>query len=136
MFSVMLLRNKKIEIIMFTKRELKIITNIIATGYILALGPTFIFDFTKIDDFFNNFFLIANSISILMLIITDILITTEKIRSKILYLMLGIIVIIAIAELLYPGLSLVERCQNWFAMGNIVLSIILAKIYSKIIKKS
>lgn len=116
---------------MFNKRELKIITNIIVIGYILVLGPTFTFGFTKINDFFNGFFLITNLISILMFIIIDILMTIEKIRLKILYLLLGIIVILGIAELMYPNLSLTERCQNWFAIGNIVLSIILIKLYSR-----
>lgn len=62
-----------IKLTMFTKRELKIIANIIVIGYILVLGPTFTFGFTKTNNFFNNFFLIANSISILIFIMIDIL---------------------------------------------------------------
>ncbi len=32
---------------MFSKKELKVIANIILIFYLLALGPTFIFGFTK-----------------------------------------------------------------------------------------
>ena len=62
-----------IKLTMFTKRELKIIANIIVIGYILVLGPTFTFGFTQTNNFFNNFFLIANAISILIFIMIDIL---------------------------------------------------------------
>lgn len=119
---------------MFNKRELKFIINIVTISYILALGPTFTFGFTKINNFFDHFFLVANSVSILLFIIIDILMTTEKIQVKVLYLMLGIIVAIAIIELAYPGLSLSVRCQNWFAIGNIILSIILINLSKKIIQ--
>ncbi len=45
--------------------------------------------------------------------------------------MIGIIITIAIVELIYHGLSLTERIRNWFAIGNLVISVILSSSVQK-----
>ncbi|EEJ71637.1 hypothetical protein FC57_GL001545 [Lactobacillus ultunensis DSM 16047] len=66
---------------MFTKRELKVITNFLIS-HIITFGPTFTLGFTKVNDFFSTFYLIANLISILIIAIIDILTTMEKFNLK------------------------------------------------------
>jgi len=54
---------------MFSKKELKIINNALIIIYLLSVGPTFIFGFTKSNDFTSTFFLIANIILVCLFII-------------------------------------------------------------------
>jgi hypothetical protein len=117
---------------MFSKKELKIINNVLIIIYLLSVGPTFIFGFAKSSDFTSTFFLIANIILVCLFIIIAIRIAKINFRLKTQYCLLGIIILISIIELAYPGLTLNERISNYFAISNIIISLFIIKISKKL----
>ena len=118
---------------MFSKKELKIINNALIIIYLLSVGPTFIFGFTKSNDFTSTFFLIANIILVCLFIIIAIRIAKINFRLKTQYYLLGFITLISRIELAYPGLTLNERISNYFAIGNIILGLLTTKISKKLV---
>lgn len=118
---------------MFSKKELKIINNALIIIYLLSVGPTFIFGFTKSNDFTSTFFLIANIILVCLFIIIAIRIAKINFRLKTQYYLLDFITLISIIELAYPGLTLNERISNYFTIGNIILSLLTIKISKKLV---
>lgn len=117
---------------MFSKKELKIVSSILIIIYLLLVGPTFIFGFTKSNDFTSIFFLVANTVLICLFIAVTIRIARIKFKLKTQYWLLGIIILISIIELAYPGFTMNERISNYFAIGNIILSLFIAKISTKL----
>ena len=67
---------------MFSKKELKIINNALIIIYLLSVDPTFIFGFTKSNDFTSTFFLIANIILVCLFIIIAIRIAKIQFQAK------------------------------------------------------
>ena len=118
---------------MFSKKELKIINNALIIIYLLSVDPTFIFGFTKSNDFTSTFFLIANIILVCLFIIIAIRIAKINFRLKTQYYPLGFITLISIIELAYPGLTLNERISNYFTIGNIILGLLTIKISKKLV---
>ena len=97
--------------------------------YLVSLGPNYTFGYATQYDPTNRFFLIANLLSIVALILAAIWIDRPKF-FKAVSVMMVIVAILAVVQLAFPGQSAYARYSNAWAIINIIWAV-LTVLYQK-----
>ena len=114
---------------LFTQKQKTIAYRVLMAIYLVALGPNYTFGYATQDDPTNRFFLIANLLSIVALILAAVWIDRPKF-FKAVSVMMVIVAILAVVQLVFPGQSVYARYSNAWAIINIIWAV-LTVLYQK-----
>ncbi|MHA6544604.1 hypothetical protein ACX3UU_05185 [Lactobacillus delbrueckii] len=114
---------------LFTQKQKTIAYRVLMAIYLVALGPNYTFGYATQDNPTNRFFLIANLLSIVALILAAVWIDRPKF-FKVVSAMMVIVAILAIVQLVFPGQSAYARYSNAWAIINIIWAV-LTVLYQK-----
>lgn len=114
---------------MFTQKQKTIVYRVLMAIYLVALGPNYTFGYATQDNPTNRFFLIANLLPIVALILAAVWIDRPKL-FKAVSVMMVIVAILAVVQLVFQGQSAYARYSNAWAIINIIWAV-LTVLYQK-----
>lgn len=114
---------------MFTQKQQTIAYRVLMAIYLVALGPNNTFGYATQGNATNRFFLIANLLSIVALVLAAIWIDRPKF-FKAVSAMMVIVAILGVVQLSFPGQSAYARYSNAWAIINIIWAV-LTVLYQK-----
>lgn len=114
---------------MFTQKQKTIAYRVLMAIYLVALGPNYTFGYATQDNPTNRFFLIANLLSIVALVLAAVWIDRPKF-FKAVSVMMVIVAILGVVQLAFPGQSAYARYSNAWIIINIIWAV-LTVLYQK-----
>lgn len=115
---------------MFTQKQKTIAYRVLMAIYLVALGPNYTFGYATQDNPSNRFFLIANLLSIVALILAAIWIDRPKFFKAVSAMMVIVVILAVVVQLAFPGQSAYARYSNAWAIINIIWAV-LTVLYQK-----